>query len=109
MPWEVEYTDEFEAWWVELSMGEQESVTAVVGVLEQLGPQLSFPYSSDVKSAKKHAIRELRIQHGGKPYRVCTRLTRVEWLSCCLGETRPAMTAGTMRTSHVLKRCSMSI
>jgi len=43
MPWEVEYTDEFEAWWVQLSLGEQESIAAVVGVLEQLGPQLPFP------------------------------------------------------------------
>lgn len=67
MPWEVEYTDEFEAWWVGLSMGEQESV---VGVLEQLGPQLPFPYSSDIKSAKRHTMRELRIQHAGEPYRV---------------------------------------
>lgn len=70
MPWEVEYTDEFEAWWDQLSIGEQESIAAVVGVLEQLGPQLSFPYSSDIKSAKKHAIRELRIQHCGDHYRV---------------------------------------
>lgn len=70
MPWEVEYTDEFGEWWEKLSMGAQESIAAVVGVLEQLGPQLSFPYSSDIKSARKHAIRELRIQHAGDPYRV---------------------------------------
>mgnify|MGYP000277034264 CR=1 FL=1 len=70
MSWEVEYTDEFAAWWNGLSMGEQESVAAVVGVLEQLGPQLPFPYSSDIRSAKRHTIRELRIQHGGDPYRV---------------------------------------
>ena len=38
MSWEVEYTDEFEGWWNQLSIGEQESIAAVVGVLEQLGP-----------------------------------------------------------------------
>lgn len=70
MTWEVEYTDEFEGWWLQLSMGEQESVAAVVGALEQLGPQLPFPYSTDIRSARTHAIRELRIQHGGEAYRV---------------------------------------
>ncbi len=70
MAWEVEYTDEFEAWWGQLSIGEQESIASVVGVLEQLGPRLPFPYSSDIKSARRHAIRELRIQHQGEPYRV---------------------------------------
>ena len=34
MGWEVEYTDEFEKWWVELDEDEQDSVTAMVKVLE---------------------------------------------------------------------------
>ncbi len=40
MAWDVEYTDEFENWWNELSEDEQESVTAYVGLLEERGPQL---------------------------------------------------------------------
>ena len=40
---EVEYTDEFEDWWNELSGGEQESVAAYVNLLAARGPALSYP------------------------------------------------------------------
>ena len=65
MPWDVEYTDEFGAWWEGLTDAEQESVAAVVGLLEDHGPQLGYPHSSGITSS-----RELRIQHQGQPYRV---------------------------------------
>lgn len=70
MAWEVEVTDDFEAWWGDLSEGEQESVTAVVQLLEAKGPQLPFPYSSGINESHHSHLRELRIQHGGEPYRV---------------------------------------
>ena len=70
MVWEVEYTDEFEAWWIDLDEGEQIDIDAVVGILEEKGPHLPYPYSSDVKGTKYGSIRELRIQHKGKPYRI---------------------------------------
>jgi hypothetical protein len=70
MAWDVEYTDEFEAWWVGLNEEEQIDIDAVVGLLEEKGPHLPFPYSSDIKGAKYSAIRELRVQHKGKPYRI---------------------------------------
>ena len=37
---------------------------------EQKGPQLGYPYSSDVRGAKHGNLRELRVQHAGRPYRV---------------------------------------
>jgi len=70
MSWEVEYTDEFEQWWAGLSEAEQESVAASVGLLEQFGPQLPFPHSSGIERSKHGHMRELRIQHKGRPYRV---------------------------------------
>ena len=70
MSWEVEYTDEFENWWSGLDAEEQVSVAAVVEVLAELGPSLSFPYSSHVKSSRHGNMRELRVQHRGRPYRV---------------------------------------
>jgi hypothetical protein len=42
----------------------------VVGLLEEKGPHLPYPYSSDIKGTKDRAIRELRIQHKGRPYRI---------------------------------------
>lgn len=42
--WEVEYTDEFEAWWSSLTEDEQVSVSASVQLLEARGPSLGFPH-----------------------------------------------------------------
>lgn len=68
--WEVEFTDEFERWWNELDEPEQDTVDFVVQLLIHEGPMLPFPYSSDIAGAKKYDLRELRIQHQGRPYRV---------------------------------------
>lgn len=69
MEWEVEYTDEFGDWWATLSEAEQEDISAVVELLEQKGPQLPFPHSSGISNSKHSHMRELRIQHAGRPYR----------------------------------------
>lgn len=45
-------------------------VDFVVQLLIREGPMLPFPYSSGVSGAKKYDVRELRIQHQGRPYRV---------------------------------------
>lgn len=70
MGWEVEYTDEFGAWWDQLNDEEQESVDAYVGFLEERGPHLGHPYSSGIESSRHGHMGELRIQHAGRPYRV---------------------------------------
>jgi hypothetical protein len=67
--WDVEYTDEFADWWNRLSEAEQESVNASVGLLEVCGPNLRFPHSSGITTSKYDHMRELRIQHEGRPYR----------------------------------------
>ena len=68
--WEVEYTDEFGDWWNDLTEAEQESVDASVRLLEERGPQLGHPHSSGIGRSKHPHMRELRIQHRGRPYRV---------------------------------------
>jgi hypothetical protein len=67
---EVEYADEFGEWWASLTEAEQESVASVVGLLEAKGTLLGFPYSSAIETSRFGHMRELRIQHGGDPYRV---------------------------------------
>jgi hypothetical protein len=69
MEWIVEFTDEFEDWWNTLSEAEQEDVAAVVELLEARGPRLPFPYSSGINGSRHDHMRELRIQHAGRPYR----------------------------------------
>lgn len=68
--WDVEYTDEFGSWWDKLSEAEQVDVAATVGLLEKMGPNLCFPYSSGIENSKYTHMRELRIQHNGQPYRI---------------------------------------
>ena len=68
--WEVEGTDEFAEWFMGLSDGEQVDVGRVVDLLVEHGPALPFPYSSRIESSRHHHMRELRIQHEGRPYRV---------------------------------------
>jgi hypothetical protein len=70
MAWIVEFTDEFEGWWSGLDESVQDSIDRVVGVLEQRGPTLPFPHSSDVQGSKHGNMRELRVQVGGDPYRI---------------------------------------
>ena len=70
MEYEVEYTDDFGEWWDSLLEEEQEDVRAVVKVLEERGPALPYPYSSGVVRSRHDHMRELRIQHRGRPYRV---------------------------------------
>ena len=59
--WQVEYTDEFEMWWLTLADDTQDDIDRVVMLLEVYGPTLGFPYSSDIKGSKI-AMRELRVQ-----------------------------------------------
>ena len=68
--WEVEYTDEFGAWWEGVTEAEQESIASSVGLLEAKGPQLGFPHSSGINGSRHAHMRELRIQHEGRPYRI---------------------------------------
>lgn len=68
--WCVEYTDEFEEWWNSLIEDEQVDVAACVGLLEEQGPNLKFPYSSGINGSRHAHMRELRIQHCGSPYRI---------------------------------------
>jgi len=68
--WEVEYTNEFEAWWIELGEPEQIRITASVELLEERGPSLPSPFSSGVNGSVYDHMRELRVQIGGDPYRI---------------------------------------
>jgi hypothetical protein len=68
--WEVEYTDEFGAWWSELAEAEQDRVAATARLLATRGPSLPFPYSSGVKGSRHEHMRELRVQSRGNPLRI---------------------------------------
>lgn len=66
----VELTDEFDSWWAELLPAERRSVDAAIRMLEVLGPYLPFPRSSGVQGSRFGHMRELRVQHRGRPFRI---------------------------------------
>lgn len=70
MAWEVEFADEFGQWWDGLSIGEQESVRVKVELLAELGPALTRPHADTLHGSRVQNLRELRVQHEGRPYRV---------------------------------------
>ena len=109
MAWNVEYTDEFEAWWVGLDEEEQIDIAAVVGLLEEKGPHLPYPYSSEVKGAKYGSMRELRIQHKGKRIEYYMSSMRAERPYCLLAAERRAVHVGTKGTYLSLKKSMSSI
>jgi len=70
MAYEVEYTEEFEQWYLTQDEAAQTSIDAVVRLLEEQGPELPFPYTSKIKISRHGNMLELRRQHKGQPYRI---------------------------------------
>jgi len=71
MTWEILVTDEYEGWFLSLTEAEQIDVQAMVDVLEIKGPNLGRPHADTIKGTRKvKNLKELFVQHAGKPYRV---------------------------------------
>lgn len=68
--WEVEFTEEFEAWWDKLSVEEQGAIDAKAILLQRVGPSLGRPSADTIRTSRHNNMKELIIQHGGNPYRV---------------------------------------
>ena len=63
--WDVCQTAVFEDWWRELSEQEQDDVTAIVELLEEMGPQLPFPHSSGVEGSREALDNHHAANHHG--------------------------------------------
>jgi hypothetical protein len=68
--WEIEVTTEFRDWFAGLSARERVAIARKVDVLEERGPDLGRPEVDTLKGSRFPNMKELRIQHGGAPYRV---------------------------------------
>jgi|HubBroStandDraft_1064217.scaffolds.fasta_scaffold17344_4 hypothetical protein len=60
MAWEVEFTDEFGAWWADLSQAQQEEIDAKVDLLQEHGPILPRPHADRIESSRHSNMKELR-------------------------------------------------
>jgi hypothetical protein len=67
--WTVVYEAPFEEWFNTLLVDEQNSVLAIIGVLEIAGPLLGRPYVDTLKNSKINNLKELRVQKDGSPLR----------------------------------------
>jgi len=62
--WQVEFTDQFERWWDQLSMEEQAAIDVTVEVLQERGPGLGRPFVDTVKGSRHANMKELRPRGG---------------------------------------------
>lgn len=63
--WEVEYAHEFEDWWRELSVEQQEALDDRVMLLAEHGPGLKRPVVAEIESSRHSRMKELRVSGAG--------------------------------------------
>jgi len=63
--WEVEYTDEFEEWWMDLTQDQQAAINDRVMLLAERGPDLGRPVVDRVAGSRHPNMKELRVSKGG--------------------------------------------
>ena len=109
MSWEVEFTDEFKAWWNTLTEDQQEDVRYSVGLLEEVGPSLGFPHTSKINGSHHGGMRELRTQSREDPSEryMCSTLGAPRFFSSAA--TKPETTGGTPNSFRLPIVSTMSI
>jgi hypothetical protein len=70
MAWTVLFHREFNTWFDDLDSALQDEIFALVGVLEEFGPQLGRPRVDSVKGSAFSNMKELRVQFKGEPWRI---------------------------------------
>ena len=65
MAWEIEYTDEFGAWWDELDRVTRRRIISAVESLEERGPGLGRPLVDTIRDSRHSNMKELRPIGGG--------------------------------------------
>jgi len=68
--WNIEFTDEFGAWWATLDEADQEAIAHDVDLLEAIGPGLGRPTVDTVAGSRFSNLKELRTTHRGRAFRV---------------------------------------
>ena len=63
--WEVEYTDEFENWWTDLTPDQHEALDDRVMLLAEHGPDLKRPVVGEITGSRHGNMKELRVSKGG--------------------------------------------
>lgn len=87
--WEILTVELFDTWMLGLIQAEQVDVLIAIKLLEVHGPMLARPHADSLEGTNKvKNLKELRIQHKGKPYRVFFAFTQNEEVSCYVVERK---------------------
>jgi hypothetical protein len=70
MAWNIETTDEYDAWFIEQTRGSQASIRMKVELLIEYGPHLPRPHADTLKGSALSNLKELRVQDGNHVFRV---------------------------------------
>jgi len=61
--WDVDSTDDYDSWFVDITDEEQERIVAVVRLLRQEGPALGRPFVDRIEMSRHANMKELRVRH----------------------------------------------
>jgi hypothetical protein len=107
--WEIEFTDQFEEWWDELTVEQQVSLRKQVRLLANVGPSLGRPAVDRIHSSRYQNMKELRSEQADA-LRVRSSSTRAATQSCCLAATSQGNgTSDTSGRCQWLTICTTSI
>jgi hypothetical protein len=70
MAWNIETTDEYDAWFLAQTENGQVSIRMKVELLEEYGPHLPRPHADTLKGSKLKNLKELRSQTENNVFRV---------------------------------------
>ena len=68
--WNVLYHDKFEKWFVAQAEDLQDAILKLAALLIRMGPQLGRPRVDQIKASDFKNMKELIVQHKGKPWRI---------------------------------------
>lgn len=68
--WEIKNTETFHEWFKTQEISVKEDIVTAVRVLSEFGPRLGRPRVDSLKASRHPNMKELRVQSGGKPFRI---------------------------------------
>lgn len=98
--WIVITTDLFNEWLEQQDESTQEKVLAALVVLQQQGPSLGRPLVDTVYNSKFTNMKELRVQHRGKPLRAFLHSIHYDKRLCCVLVTKVVKSVFIQRCSN---------
>ncbi|RRR69201.1 MAG: type II toxin-antitoxin system RelE/ParE family toxin [Candidatus Viridilinea halotolerans] len=70
MKWTILLDPDFAQWLEAQAVGVQIAIASHTNLLSQRGPALGRPYVDTLKGSDLPHLKELRVQHGGAPWRI---------------------------------------